>query len=72
MSNGSWRNKTTGAPSLNPFVGFKGGIPRISIPTVAYPTLCKERKGWGTRRFVALATVSKQSTVAIPVNYTRL
>jgi hypothetical protein len=26
----------------------KGGIPRISIPTVAYPTLCKERKGWGT------------------------
>ena len=27
----------------------KGGIPRISRPTVAYPTLCQERKGWGTR-----------------------
>jgi hypothetical protein len=35
----------------------KGGIPRISIPTVAYPTLCKERKGWGTRPFVVLAAV---------------
>jgi hypothetical protein len=36
----------------------KGGIPRISIPTVAYPTLCKERKGWGTRRFVVLPAVT--------------
>jgi hypothetical protein len=36
----------------------KGGIPRISIPTVAYPTLCKKRKGWGTRLFVALPAVS--------------
>jgi hypothetical protein len=35
----------------------KGGIPRISIPTVAYPTLCKERKGWGTRPFVVLPAV---------------
>jgi hypothetical protein len=35
----------------------KGGIPRISIPTVAYPTLCQERKGWGTRLFVVLPTV---------------
>ena len=35
----------------------KGGIPRISIPTVAYPTLCKERKGWGTRLFVVLPAV---------------
>ena len=26
----------------------------ISIPTVAYPTLCKERKGWGTRLFVGV------------------
>ena len=32
----------------------KGGKPRISIPTVAYPTICKERKGWGTRLFVVL------------------
>jgi len=36
----------------------KGGIPRISIPTVAYPTLCQERKGWGTRLFVVLPAVS--------------
>ena len=35
----------------------KGGRPRISIPTVAYPTLCKERKGWGTRLFAVLPTV---------------
>src|ERR1017187_5891807 len=35
----------------------KGGIPRISIPTVAYPTLCKKRKGWGTRLFVVLPAV---------------
>jgi hypothetical protein len=35
----------------------KGGIPRISIPTVAYPTLCQERKGWGTRLFVVLPAV---------------
>jgi len=35
----------------------KGGMPRISIPTVAYPTLCKERKGWGTRPFVVLPGV---------------
>ena len=32
----------------------EGWDPRISIPTFAYPTLCKERKGWGTRRFMAL------------------
>jgi len=25
--------------------------------TVAYPTLCKERKGWGTRPFVVLPAV---------------
>ena len=35
-----------GAPSFAFFA--KGGIPRISIPTVAYPTLCEKRKGWGT------------------------
>jgi len=45
---------TPGAPSFALFA--KGGIPRISIPTVAYPTLCKERKGWGTRPFVMLPT----------------
>ncbi len=45
-----------GAPSFAFFA--KGGIPQLSIPTVAYPTLCKERKGWGTRLFVALPAVS--------------
>jgi hypothetical protein len=35
----------------------KGGIPRISLPTVAYPTLCKKRKGWGTRLFGVLPAV---------------
>jgi hypothetical protein len=44
-----------GAPSFAFFA--KGGIPRISIPTVAYPTLCKKRKGWGTRLFVVLPAV---------------
>ena len=44
-----------GAPSFALFA--KGGIPRISIPTVAYPTLCQERKGWGTRLFVVLPAV---------------
>ncbi len=39
----------------------KGGMPRISIPTVAYPTLCKERKGWGTRLFVVLTAVPNTS-----------
>jgi len=39
--------RTPGAPSFALFA--KGGIPRISIPTVAYPTLCKKRKGWATR-----------------------
>jgi hypothetical protein len=46
---------TPGAPSFALFA--KGGIPRISIPTVAYPTLCKEREGWGTRPFVVLSAV---------------
>ena len=44
-----------GCPILALFA--KGGIPRISIPTVAYPTLCKEREGWGTRPFVVLSAV---------------
>ena len=44
-----------GCPILRAFA--KGGIPRISIPTVVYPTLCKERKGWGTRLFVVLPAV---------------
>jgi hypothetical protein len=44
-----------GAPSFAFFA--KGGIPRISIPTVAYPTLCKKRKGWGTRLFLVLPAV---------------
>jgi hypothetical protein len=48
-------NKSLGAPSFALFA--KGGIPRISIPTVAYPTLCKKRKGWGTRLFVVLPAV---------------
>jgi hypothetical protein len=45
-----------GAPSFAFFA--KGGIPQISIPTVAHPTLCQERKGWGTRLFVVLPAVS--------------
>jgi hypothetical protein len=48
-------SRVPGAPSFAHFA--KGGIPRISIPTVAYPTLCQERKGWGTRLFVVLPTV---------------
>jgi hypothetical protein len=48
-------NKSLGAPSFALFA--KGGIPRISIPTFAYPTLCKKRKGWGTRTFVVLPAV---------------
>jgi hypothetical protein len=32
-------------------------MPPISIPTIAYPTLCKKRKGWGTRLFVVLPAV---------------
>jgi hypothetical protein len=44
--------RVPGAPSFAHFA--KGGIPRISLPTVAYPTLCEERKGWGTRLFVVL------------------
>jgi len=43
---------TSGCPILR--VLCEGWDPRISIPTFAYPTLCKERKGWGTRRFMAL------------------
>jgi hypothetical protein len=50
------RNKSPGAPSFALFA--KGGIPGILIPTVAYPTLCQERKGWGTRLFVVLPAVS--------------
>jgi len=34
-------NRSPGAPSFALFA--KGGIPRISIPAVAYPTLCKKR-----------------------------
>jgi hypothetical protein len=30
----------------------------MSTQTFAYPTLCKERKGWGTRRFAARPMVS--------------
>jgi hypothetical protein len=37
--------RTPGAPSFALFA--KGGAPRISIPTPAYPTLCKGRKGDG-------------------------
>jgi hypothetical protein len=51
-----WMGRAVGNPGS--FALFaKGGIPRISIPTVAYPTLCKERKGWGTRLFVVLPAV---------------
>jgi hypothetical protein len=47
-------------PPMRPWMGLhsrKSGVlrafcegwdPRISIQTFAYPTLCKERKGWGT------------------------
>jgi hypothetical protein len=28
----------------------------MSTPAFAYPTLCQERKGWGTRTFVARTT----------------
>jgi hypothetical protein len=55
MFPGRTRNKSPGAPSFAFFA--KGGIPRISIPTVAYPTLCKDRKGWATRLFVVLPAV---------------
>jgi len=47
----------SGCPILDGAFSGKGGIPRISIPTVAYPTLCKERKGWATRLFVVLPAV---------------
>jgi hypothetical protein len=47
------RNKSPGAPSFALFA--KGGIPRISIPTVAYPILCQERKGPRISYCVALA-----------------
>ncbi len=50
-----WGHAVGNAGSFAPFA--KGGIPRISLPTVAYPTLCKERKGWGTRLFVVLPAV---------------
>jgi hypothetical protein len=55
MFPGRTRNKSPGAPSFAFFA--KGGIPRISIPTVAYPTLCKDRKGSATRLFVVLPAV---------------
>jgi hypothetical protein len=32
----------------------------MSTEAFAYPTLCKERKGWGTRRLVARRTVVKE------------
>jgi hypothetical protein len=48
-------NRSPGGPSFAFFA--KGGIPRISILTVAYPTLCKKRKGWGTRLFVVVPAV---------------
>jgi hypothetical protein len=52
----------------------EGWDSRILIQTFAYPTLCKERKGWGTRRLVALPAlpnmnrelVSFQSLLASP------
>jgi hypothetical protein len=40
--------------SLNPFFGFKGGIRKCVYRDLWYPTLRKQREGWGTRRFVAL------------------
>ena len=50
----------------------KGGIPRTSIPTVAYPTLePKERvQGWGTRLYVVLPAVPNTNRGLIePVSY---
>ena len=52
---------TTGAPSFALFA--KGGIPRISIPTVAYPTLYKERNGWGTRRTQTPSATNRGSVI---------
>jgi hypothetical protein len=43
-----YRQQKPGCPILRALFA-KGGIPRISTTTVAYPVLCKERKGWGTR-----------------------
>jgi hypothetical protein len=44
-----------GCPILRAFC--EGWDTTNLIPTVAYPTLCKERKGWGTRLFVVLPAV---------------
>jgi hypothetical protein len=38
--------------------------PTISIQTFAYPTLCKDRKGWGTRRLVALPALPNRKLVS--------
>jgi hypothetical protein len=32
---------------------------RVGSSNAAYPTLCPERKGWGTRRFVALCVAAR-------------
>jgi hypothetical protein len=57
MLQGGKCNKSAGAPSFALFA--KGGIPRISMHAVAYPTLePKERvQGRGTRLVAALPTM---------------
>jgi hypothetical protein len=47
------RRRKSGVPRIL----CEGWDSRISIQTFAYPTLCKERKGWGTRRLVALPSL---------------
>ena len=54
----------TGAPSLNPFFGFKGGIRDRRYRDSWYPTLRKKREGWGTRGFVALPAEDKKCPVS--------
>ena len=45
----------SGCPILRAFC--EGWDQQISTQAFAYPTLCKERKGWGTRLFVVLPAV---------------
>jgi hypothetical protein len=48
---GRKRHEFAGAPSFAFFA--KGGIHESRYKLSRIPTLCKERKGWGTRRFMA-------------------
>src|ERR1039458_762484 len=46
VEHGRKRSDKTGAPSLNPFFGFKGGIRNRVHRDSWYPTLRKQREGW--------------------------